>query len=106
MGTDRLYRWAQPYSIVIEANLEVIFGNPSTVLTLVRYAIYNYINALDLGEDVEEFDIDAVVSRINGVGNFTWVQLSEEGGIGVSDQSIDPMFYAQIAYADLVINLV
>lgn len=106
MGTDRLYRWAQTYNIEIEANLEVVFGNPATVLTLVKAAILNYINGLDLGDDVEEFDIDAVVSRINGVGNFTWVQLSESGGTGVSDQSIDPMYYAQIEPADLVINLV
>lgn len=106
MGMDRLFRWAQPYVIEIEANLEVVLGNPSTVLTLVKTAIYNYINGLTLGDDVEEFDIDAVVSRVNGVGNFTWVQLSEEGGTGVNDQSIDPMYYASIVYPDLIVNLV
>jgi hypothetical protein len=106
LGMDRLFRWAQSYEIEIEANLEVIFGNPATVRTLVKTAIFNYINGLNLGDDVEEFDIDAVVSRINGVGNFTWVQLSELDGTGVNDQLIDPMYYAQILMSNLVVNLV
>lgn len=106
IGQDRLYRWAQPVQIQIEASLKVRAGNPTDVEAAVRSAVMDYINGLHLGEAVEEFDIDSVVSRVLGVDNWTYTTLSRVGGTGVADLSIDPNEYARIIDADFVINLV
>jgi len=106
MGSDRLFRWAQPLNIIIEANLKVRAGNPTLVLNTVRTAVFDYINGLKLGENLEEFDIDSVVSKIFGVDNWTYTQLSIEGATGVSDIEVNPNLYARIVLSDFVINLV
>jgi hypothetical protein len=106
MGQNWLFRWAQTVDIVIEADLKVRSGNPSDVLTSVRNAISNYINALKLGDDVEEFDIDSQVARVYGVDNFVYSVLAVSGGTGVADITIGPNEYARVADADLVISLV
>ena len=106
MGTNRLFRWAQKKSIEIEANLKVRSGNPDSVLNAVRTAVTSYTNNLKLGEDVEEFDIDAVVAKVYGVDNWTYTTLAIEGETGVSDISIPPNEYARIPAANFVINLV
>lgn len=106
MGNDTLFRWAQQKDIEITAQLKVRSGSPSTVLSSVRDAILNYVNALELGQDVEEFDIDSVVAQVYGVDNFIWVTLAEKDGSGVADITIEPNRYARIDNADLVISLV
>jgi len=106
MGSDVLFRWAQPQLLSIEGNLTVTSGNPDSVVQLVRDRITNYINALRLGEDVEEFDLDAEISKVFGVGNWTWTTLAVQGGSGVGDLAIGPNRYARIEAADLVVNLV
>ena len=107
-GSDRLFRWAQEESIEIEANIKVRSGNPASVVALVRAAVTTYVNALKLGDNLEEFDIDAVVSTIYGVDNWTYVTLAVSGAVSgtISDIEIDPNKYARLANADLVINLV
>jgi hypothetical protein len=106
MGVDKLFRWAGPLYIEIDADLKVLSGSPSIILNLVRGAILNYINALKLGQSVEEFDISGVVSKIYGVDNFTYNQLSIKDGSGVGDIIVPPNFHARLEEADLVINLV
>ena len=106
MGSDKLYRWAQATQLEIDANLKVLSGSPSDVLNSVRSAVFNYINNLKLGENVEEFDLDAIVGRIYGVDNWTYNQLSVLDGSGVQDIEIDPNSYARIDAADFVISLV
>lgn len=106
MGQDKLFRAAQQIDILIEANLKVRSGNPSDVQSSVRSAVKAYINAMKLGMDVEEFDIDSVVSRVYGVDNFTYITLAVSTGSGVSDIAIGPNQYARIDDADLIINLV
>ena len=107
-GSDRLFRWAQEESIEIEANLKVRSGNPSSIVALVRTAVTDYVNALRLGDNLEEFDIDAVVAGVYGVDNWTYVTLAVSGAVSgtISDIEIDPNKYARLANADLVINLV
>lgn len=106
MGQNQLFRWAQKVNITIEAELKVRSGNPSDVLSSVRSAISNYINALKLGDDVEEFDIDSQVATVYGVDNFTYTVLDVVGGTGISDITIGPNQYAKIEDADLIISLV
>ena len=106
MGSDVLFRWAQATDIVIEANIKVRSGSPATVQTLVKTAVLTYINGLKLGQNVEEFDIDSVVSKIFGVDNWTYTTLAIKGSTGVGDITISPASYARLAVADFVINLI
>jgi len=106
MGSDVLFRWAQAQQLVIEANLKVSSGNPDTVLALVRAKVLGYINALLLGIDVEEFDIDSQVSRVFGVDNWIYTTLAIEGGTGVADIEIPPNQYPRLEDANLIVNLV
>lgn len=106
VGQDRLFRWAQQLDLAIEGQLKVSAGNPTSVLTSVKAAIKDYVNAMKLGENVEEFDLDAEISKVYGVDNFTWIQLAESGGTGVGDITVPPNEYPRIADSDLVISLV
>jgi len=106
MGSDVLFRWAQAQQLEIEANLKVSSGNPDSVLQLVRERVLNYINGLLLGNNVEEFDIDAEVARVFGVDNWTYTTLAVEGGTGVADIEIPPNQYARLEEANLIVNLV
>ncbi len=110
MGSDRLFRWSQPSNIAIEANLKVSSGSPSQVQALVREAVYDYINNLSLGQNVEEFDIDTIVAQIYGVDNWTYnnLQLKSDTPIAnsVADLEIAPNEYAELEQADFIINLV
>ena len=106
MGSDRLFRWAQPKYLEIEANLKVKSGSPSSVQALVREAVMTYINALKLGEDVEEFDLDTTVGRVFGVDNWTYTILAIKDSTGVGDIEVPPNQYARILNSDFVINLV
>jgi hypothetical protein len=65
-----------------------------------------YINSLKLGQNVEEFDIDSVVSKIYGVDNWTYSKLCVKGSSGVGDITIGPNTYARLVVSDFVINLV
>lgn len=105
-GMDKLFRWAQVKYIEIEAMLKVNSGNPDTVMSLSRNAVKSYINGLKLNNNVEEFDIDSVVSRIAGVDNWVYTTLAYKGGTGVQDLPIYPYEYPRIEEADFVINLV
>ena len=106
MGSDVLFRWAQAKRITLEAELKVASGNPTTILSLVRSRILSYVNALKLGVDVEQFDIDSQVAQVGGVDNFVYITLAVYGSTGVSDIPIGPMEYAYLADADLIISLV
>jgi hypothetical protein len=106
MGMDKLFRQAEVENIEIEADLKVGFGNPNTVLSNVRTAVMTYVNALLLGIDVEEFDLDREVSKIIGVDNWTYRTLALKGGSGIGDIIVTPNKYARLDSADFVINLV
>jgi hypothetical protein len=106
MGVDKLFRWAQPSQLELDCNLKVRSGSSTEVMNAVRNAVMAFINAKKLGENVEEFDIDSVVSRIYGVDNWTYNQLSIKDGTGVQDLTIAPNAYARMEDADFVINLV
>lgn len=106
MSSDNLFRWAQPTQLEIDADLKIFAGSPVNVQQSVRTAVLTYINALKLGEDVEEFDLDGEVSKIYGVDNWVYNQLSVKDGSGVSDIEIGPNTYPTLAESDFVINLV
>lgn len=106
MGSDILFRWAQPTYIVLEADLKVKSGNPDSVRSLVWDRVYKYINGLKLDDDIEEFDIDSEVAKVYGVDNWTYITLAVRGGTGVADIIVTPKSYPRIDKTDLIINLV
>jgi hypothetical protein len=106
MGMDKLFRWAQPKYLEIDVSLTVDAGNPDTIANNVRNAIQTYVNGLDLGEDVEEFDLDREVGKLFGVDNLVWNQLSIQGGTGVSDIEVSPQEYGFIETGSLNVTLV
>jgi len=106
MGMSKLYRSAQPKYLEIDGALTVSAGNPDVVAANVRATIQTYINGLGLGEDVEEFDIDREVSKLFGVDNMVWNQLSIAGGTGVSDIAVSPKEYAWVENGSLNVTLV
>jgi hypothetical protein len=106
MGSDKLFRWAQPVEIQIQAALRVNSGNPSTIVAIVKNKIIQHINNLGLGESVEEFDIDSVVATVYGVDNFIYDVLSVKDGSGVADITVPPNQYASLDASDLIISLI
>jgi len=105
MGENKLYRWSQPANILIDVSLKINAGNPDTVAKNVRTAITKYVNGLNLGQNVEEFDIDRTVGQLYGVDNLVWNQLSFEGETGVSDLVIEPKSYAFLPVGSLNVSL-
>ena len=105
LSSGNLFRWAQPLYVEIEAVLTIKAGSPTNIAVSVREALLNYINSLQLNDNLEEFDMDREVGRIFGVDNFTWTILAVKDGTGVSDIVVGPNQYARIDPADLVITL-
>ena len=110
VGRDLLFREGDEVDIVLEAELTVSSGDPTTVLNNVLTAISNYINTVTatsggLTHNVEEFDINREVAKVLGVDNFIISQLSKEGDSGVQDIAIADSEYARITSANLNVTL-
>jgi hypothetical protein len=110
-GSNRLFRRGIAVQVAITGILTVNAGNPTLVLQQVITALLNYINgsttqaALGMGVAVEEFELDAVLSLIPGVGNFVYQLLAPVGQLGVADIPIGPNQYASLSSANLAITL-
>jgi hypothetical protein len=106
-GRDILFKAATQVDITISANLKVRAGyTPTTVLSTVRTAILDYINALKLGDDIENSDIQGVVRAYTSVDNFVITNLAEVGLTGTADMLISVSEYARLDTADLLITLI
>jgi hypothetical protein len=111
-GRDELFRRGVEVQIAIQGQLKVRSGNPTTVLANVTQALMEALNGSTtqsgyrLGQGVERFDLDAVLSRIAGVDNFTYSLLARAGQAGTSDIPIAKKEYARLLSANLAITLV
>lgn len=106
MGMDKLFRWAQPKNLDLDVSLKVSSGNPDTVANNVRVALRDYVNGLNLGANVEEFDLDREAGKLFGVDNLVWNTLAVAGSTGVSDITIGPNEYAYVPNGSLNVTLV
>jgi hypothetical protein len=106
LGCDKLFRLAQPVDIYIDANLKAKFGSSTTLSSNIRDALIDYVNNLLLGDDIEQFDLDRVVSRFSGVDNWTYNYLCKLGETVINDIVIGPNEYAWLDPNNLVINIV
>ena len=110
-GRDLLFRRGLLVQAAIQGVLTVSAGDPNTVLAVVTQTILDYINGstvqkgLELGNSLEEFNIDAQLSRIPGVGNFTYNLLARLGSTGVQDITAAELEYIRLDPANLSISL-
>lgn len=105
-GRDLLYRLGARVDIYLSANLKVVSGfRTSTIQSAVQTALVEYINSLELGDDVEASDLQRVVRRLSGVDNFVITKLTRsETGSGTNDVSVDGNEYARIDLINLTIT--
>lgn len=106
-GRDLLFREAVQVDLTIVATLVTLPGfSPTAVRDQVLTALSAFLNAYTVGQDVEQFDIDREVARVQGVDNFVYTTLAKKGGTGVANTiAIDKTQYARIASADLVVTV-
>lgn len=107
-GRDLLFKQAEQVDIILEASLRVTAGfNTSAVQTLVETAVLDFINALELGDDVELSDLQGVVRRITGVDNFIITRLvDDDTESGTVDLPIADYQYARLDALNLTITLI
>lgn len=109
LGRDLLFKQGVQTEVRATSDLTVLSGfSPATVQGNVRTAIKNFINALDLGENVEIFDvITAVVNTVQGVDNLVFTLFDfVGGGGGVQDLTIEKNQFANLLDANLIVNIV
>ena len=112
LGSDNLFRSAERIDISISGNLKVASGDPNQVLLNAQQAILDTINGTDtfrgyrLNQDVEQFDLAAILSRVGGIDNFVFTLLARVGDIGVADIPINPNQYARLSTANLSLTLI
>jgi hypothetical protein len=106
MGRDLLFKIGVQVDVAIEATLTVLPGfDVGAVTTAVRDIIFNFVNALELGDNVERSDIQGEVRRLSGVDNLVFTRFSKlEDLVGIDDIPIVDNEYARIADIDLIIN--
>lgn len=106
-GRDLLFKRGLQVNIVIEADLTVEAGfNATDIQLAVEEVILDFINTLELGDDVERSDIQAVVRQISGVDNFVFTRITRSTvASGVADIVIEDNEYARIDSADLTITV-
>lgn len=111
-GRDELFRRGIEVPLSIQGQLKVRSGNPTTVLQTAVQALLDFINGsptqsgFKLGQDVERFDLDAVLSRIPGIDNMVYTVLDRIPGTAVNDVvAIASNEYARLSVANLAITL-
>lgn len=110
IGRDLLYKSGFQMDVEVEGTLFVLPNfDPAVVRTNVVSAIYNYINSLYLGANLEQFDliteIGTKVGQLGGVDNFILSKLCLLGGSGVNDITVEKSEYVKITTTDIVVSL-
>jgi uncharacterized phage protein gp47/JayE len=105
-GRDLLFKEGEEVPVAISANLRLLSGfNATTVRDAVRAAVLAFVNALELGDDVEGSDLQQKVRAISGVDNFIITRLTKTTETsGTDDVAIADNEFPSLADADLVIT--
>lgn len=107
IGRDLLFKEGTEVQIALSAQLRVRPGySVSATQSAVVNTIFTMINALLLGEGVEESDIQAVARSFAAVDNFIITLLDRTGGTGAADIAISANEYARIANPNLIITTI
>jgi uncharacterized phage protein gp47/JayE len=107
-GRDLLFKRGIEVDIILEAQLRVTTGfNAPSISTLVKSTVLSFVNALKLGADVENSDLQGAVRTISGVDNFIITRLVRDStASGTTDIIIADNEFARIADVDLVLTLI
>lgn len=101
------YREAVAVPVEIEVNVKLYKGYGSETIEKIREVIYDYVNALMLGEALEMADImDVVYGRVKGIDNMVFVKLCEKGKGEVRDLEIEKSQYFTVLFDDVRVNLI
>lgn len=108
LGRDLLFRRGVDAPIIHTAQLRVSSGfTTTTIQQAVIDAVYDYINGLTLGADLEASDIQGVVRALTGVDNYIITRNTRSTVLtGVGDVLIDGNEYTSITSANLGITLI
>jgi len=104
-GRDLLFKQADQIDVTVSANIKVRAGfNVASIVNSAGGAILGFINDLQLSDDVEASDLQAVVRRFSGVDNFVITNLSKVGSSGTSDILLSDNEFARIQSTDLILT--
>lgn len=108
LGRDILFRRGIDAPIVHTAQLKVTTGfNASAVQSAVASAVFNFINGLGLGDDVQASDEQAVVRALSGVDNYIITRNTTTDVLtGTGDIPIDDNEFPTITTANLSVTLI
>jgi hypothetical protein len=106
-GEDLLYKAATKVNVSLVAQIKFRSGyNVAQALNIVTLALSTFINALKLGEDVEQSDLQLVVRSFTAVDNFIITNLSKVGLVANTDLSINANEYSRIDNANLSVSVI
>lgn len=110
IGRDLLYKQGQIVPVAVAGTLYVLPGfDPNTVRANVVAAITTYVNSLQLGESLEEFDLLAYIGTVlgspGGVDNLVLTLLNQAGLTGVVDIVPGKPQYCRISVPNLNITI-
>lgn len=103
---DLLFRRAKKVDIVIIGTVTVLGGFDAVVVKQnVRDRIFNYVNGLKLGNDVERADVIFEAKNVSGVDNVVFTDFRKVTQVSgtVNDIVIEKNEYARISSINLVI---
>lgn len=108
LGRDLLFRRGIDTPVVHTARLRVLSGfNATTVQSAVSAAVLAFVDDLNLGADVENSDVQAVVRAISGVDNYIIDRLTLATVLsGTSDIAIADNAYPTLTSANFTVTLI
>lgn len=106
-GRDILFKTATQINVGITANVRIRSGfNVTATVNAVTDAIVNFINSLELSDDLELSDLQAVVRSFSGVDNFIITNIAKVGLTGTTDLAVNDNEYVRISSSDLVVTVI
>lgn len=106
-GRDLCIKEASESGTYIEFTLTVLSGYSHTALaSTAALAVYDYVNTLGIGDELQQSDVNFVVRSLTGVDNvvFTNFRLTTEVAGTVHDVVPSPYQYLTIDSANIVVN--
>lgn len=106
-GRDILFKKADQIDITMSANIKIRPGfSVTTVIDNVTTVLLEFFNNVELGDDIELSDIQALVRSFSSVDNFIITNISKVGDTGTVDIPIGDNEYARMEEADLLLSVI
>jgi len=97
-----MYRVAEGIDVEIEAEIKLYKGYGNDTIEEIKDVIYNYVNGLLLGNNLEVSDIINVVkNKVQGVDNINFSKFCKKGDNIVGDLSVEKSQYFTVLKDDI-----